>query len=42
MLAIVCICVCEFWDEILLRGKNVKPGKKLNFSEKWQNGDLSI
>ena len=29
MHVIVCICVCEFRDEILLRGKNVKPGKKI-------------
>ena len=28
MHVIVCICVCEFWDEILLRGEECEdPGK---------------
>ena len=27
---LMCMCV-EFRDEILLRGKNVKPGKNSNF-----------
>ena len=32
----LCVLVCvNFGDEILLRGQNVKPDKKFNFSEKW-------
>ena len=30
------VCVWEFRDEILLRGKNIKPEKIRNFQEKWQ------
>ena len=33
----LCVLVCvNFEDEILLRGKNVKPGKITNF-QKWEN-----
>ena len=32
------MCV-EFWDEILLRGKECKTREKFNFSEKGQNGN---
>ena len=42
MHVIVCICVCEFQDEILLTGEECKTRKILNFSEKGQNNDLSI
>ena len=30
----VYMCVCEFRDEILLRGKNVQPRKNQNFLKK--------
>ena len=33
----------NFGDKIFLKGgENVKPEKKNNFSEKWQNGNLSL
>ena len=31
----------NFGDEIPLREKNVKPGKKFNFSEKRENDNFS-
>ena len=31
---IVCICACEFQDEILLRGEECKTWVNLNFSKK--------
>ena len=34
MHAIVCICVCEFRDEILLRVEECKTRVNLNFSKK--------
>ena len=45
MHVIVCICVCEFQDEIILRGEECKNlGKKLKNSgkKKGQNSDFSI
>ena len=42
MHVIICICVCQFRDEIRLRGEECKTREKLNFSEKWKNSDLSI
>ena len=41
---IVCICACEFWDEILLREEECKTWVKLNFSKKksWgKHGELA-
>ena len=36
----LCVLVCvNFGDEILLKGKNVKPWKISNFQEKWQNNN---
>ena len=37
----MCMCV-NFGDEILLRGEECKTRVNLNFSEKWQNGKLSL
>ena len=42
MHVIVCICACEFWDEILLRMEECKTREKSNFHEKWQNSKLSL
>ena len=42
MLAIVCICVCEFQDEILLREEECKTQENLIFYEKVQNSNLLI
>ena len=42
MFAIVCICVCEFRDEILLREEECKTREKSNFSKERQNNNLSL
>ena len=42
MHAIVCVCVCEFRDEILLRREECKTREKLNYFEKGKNRDSSI
>ena len=40
MHVIVCICACEFWDEIILR-EECKTQEKLIFLEKGQKGKSS-
>ena len=43
MHVIVCICACEFRDEIFLRGEKCKTQVNLNFSKKkWgKHGELA-
>ena len=42
MHVIVCICACEFRDEILLRGEEYKTRVNLNFSKKMgKHGELA-
>ena len=40
-----CVCMWEFWDEILLRGggggENVKPGKNTIFLKNYQNSKIA-
>ena len=36
------LVIWNFGDEILLRGENVKPEKKCNFSEKGKNDKLLL
>ena len=40
---IICICACEFWDEIILRGEECKNQVNLSFSKKkWcKHGELA-
>ena len=42
MHVIVCIYVCEFWDEILLRMEECKTREKSNFLEKGKNSKSSL